>query len=82
VVLHQLEVKFLGYIIYGSGVCMDFHKVQTIVDWATLASIRDVQYFLGFLNFYLAIHYTLFHDSDPSYSNDLGGSTFFQGKWN
>ncbi len=78
---HQLEVKFLGYIIYGSGVCMDFHKVQTIVDWATLASIRDVQYFLGFLNFYFAIHYTLFHNSDPSYSNDLGGSTFFQGKW-
>jgi hypothetical protein len=77
---HQLEVKFLGYIIYGSGVCKEFHNIQTIVDWATLASIQDVQYFLGFLNFYLAIHYTLFHDSDPSYSNDLGGSTFFQGK--
>jgi hypothetical protein len=36
---HQSEVKFLGYIIFGSGVCIDPHKVQTIVDRATLASI-------------------------------------------
>jgi hypothetical protein len=36
---HQSEMKFLGYIIFGNGVCMDLHKVQTIVDWATLASI-------------------------------------------
>jgi hypothetical protein len=31
---------------------MDFHKVQTIIDWATLASIQDVQCFTGFANFY------------------------------
>jgi hypothetical protein len=33
---HQTEVEFFNYIIFGDGVHMDFHKVQTIVDWATL----------------------------------------------
>ncbi len=32
---HQFEVELSGYIIFGDGICMDFHKVQTIVDWAT-----------------------------------------------
>jgi hypothetical protein len=27
---------------FGDGIRMDPHKVQTIVDWATLASIQDV----------------------------------------
>jgi hypothetical protein len=29
---HQSKVKFLGYIIFGDGICMDPCKVQTIVD--------------------------------------------------
>jgi len=32
---HQFEMKLSGYIIFGDGICMDSHKVQTIVDWAT-----------------------------------------------
>jgi hypothetical protein len=32
---HRSKVEFLGYNIYRDGVCMDFHKVQTIVDWVT-----------------------------------------------
>ncbi len=48
----QTEVEFLGYIISGNGIHMDLHKVQTIVDWATLTFVRDVQCFLGFANFY------------------------------
>ncbi len=42
----------MGYIIFGDGICMDFHKVQTIVDWATPTSIWDVQCFFEFTNFY------------------------------
>ncbi len=49
---HQSKVEFFGYIIFGDGICMDLHKVQTIVDWATLAFIQDVQCFFGFANFY------------------------------
>ncbi len=29
---HQFEVEFLGYIISRDDICMDLHKVQTIVD--------------------------------------------------
>jgi hypothetical protein len=29
---HQSEVEFLGYIIFGDGVCMDPCKVQIIMD--------------------------------------------------
>jgi hypothetical protein len=49
---HQSKVEFLGYIISGDGVHMDLHKVQTIMNWATPAFVRDVQCFLGFANFY------------------------------
>ncbi len=50
---HQFEVEFLGYIISRDGFHMDLHKVQTIVDWATLNFVHDVQCFLVFTNFYL-----------------------------
>jgi hypothetical protein len=36
---HQFEVEFLGYIISKYDICMDPHKVQTIVDWAIPASV-------------------------------------------
>ena len=31
---------------------MDPTKVQTVLEWHTPSSVRDVQYFLGFANFY------------------------------
>ncbi len=74
---HQFEVEFLSYIISRNGIHMDPRKVQTIVDWATPASIQDVQCFLWFANFY----YTLFHNRDPSHSSNSKGSTFFLGSW-
>jgi hypothetical protein len=49
---HESEMVFLGYIIFGDGIHMDPHKVQSIVDWVILASIQDVQCFLKFINFY------------------------------
>jgi hypothetical protein len=48
----QSKVEYLGYVIFGDGICMDSHKVQTIIDWATLAYVRDAQCFFGFANFY------------------------------
>jgi hypothetical protein len=58
---HQSKVEFLGYIIFGDGVCMDPCKVQTIMNWAILASIRDAQCFLGFVNSYqrFIAHYSM-----------------------
>jgi transposase InsO family protein len=48
----QNQVEFLGYIVSSSGISMDPTKVQTILDWKTPQSVRDVQCFLGFANFY------------------------------
>jgi hypothetical protein len=58
---HKSKVEFLGSIIFGDGVCMDPCKVQTIMNWAILASIRDAQCFLGFVNSYqrFIAHYSM-----------------------
>jgi transposase InsO family protein len=45
-------VEWLGFVISPTGVSMDAAKVRTVLDWATPTSVKDVQRFLGFANFY------------------------------
>ena len=49
---HQSDVEILGYIIYDGGFSMDPKKVHAIVEWVKPSSVRDVQCFLGFADFY------------------------------
>ena len=49
---HQDKVEFLGFVISKDGLQMDNNKVQTIRDWPVPRRIKDVQSFLGFVNFY------------------------------
>jgi len=49
---HQCQVEFLGFVLSPEGVQMDTKKVQTIQDWPTPQCVKDVQTFLGFMNFY------------------------------
>jgi hypothetical protein len=46
------QVEFLGYVVSHEGISMDPFKIQTVLDWQTPCSLRDVQCFLGFANFY------------------------------
>ncbi len=49
---HQSSVKFLGYHIDQYGIKMDEGKVTAIQNWPIPTSIKELQCFLGFANFY------------------------------
>jgi len=49
---HQRQVEFLGFVLSLEGIKMDMKKVQTIQDWPIPRHVKDVQAFLGFVNFY------------------------------
>ncbi|KAK3509845.1 hypothetical protein QTP70_014799 [Hemibagrus guttatus] len=49
---HQSSVHFLGYIIDRSGIRMDERKVAAVWDWPPPTTIKELQQFLGFANFY------------------------------
>lgn len=49
---HQPSVEYLGYIVGASGISMDESKVTSILEWPKPTSVKGVQSFLGFANFY------------------------------
>lgn len=49
---HTTEVLFLGFIIKPGQVQMDPKKVQAVLDWPAPTSVKEVQRFIGFANFY------------------------------
>ncbi|KAK3520041.1 hypothetical protein QTP70_011913 [Hemibagrus guttatus] len=49
---HVTQVQFLGFIIKPGQIKMDPQKVQAVVDWPSPSSVKEVQRFLGFANFY------------------------------
>jgi hypothetical protein len=49
---HVKEVEYLGVIIRGGKVKMDPIKVKGITKWLTPNTVKEIQSFLGFCNFY------------------------------
>jgi len=49
---HLTTTSFLGYIISQEGVAMDDQKVRAVVDWPQPHTLKELQHFLGFANFY------------------------------
>ncbi|KAL0165899.1 hypothetical protein M9458_037743, partial [Cirrhinus mrigala] len=49
---HQDRVQFLGYYISPEGIEMDPKKVAAVQDWPTPTTVKELQRFLGFANFY------------------------------
>lgn len=49
---HKQEVKFLGYIVSREGLKMDQKKIEAITSWPKPTTVKEVQSFLGFANFY------------------------------
>jgi hypothetical protein len=46
------ETKYLGLIVSSNGIKMDPKKVAAIKDWKTPKTLKELQSFLGFANFY------------------------------
>ncbi|KAK3548960.1 hypothetical protein QTP70_021657 [Hemibagrus guttatus] len=49
---HRTTATFLGYVISQRGVEMDMVKVRAVTDWPAPTTVRELQRFLGFVNFY------------------------------
>ncbi|XP_053548908.1 uncharacterized protein LOC128640454, partial [Bombina bombina] len=83
---HQKSIPFLGYVISESGFEMDPNKLSSILDWPRPDSLKALQWFLGFANYYRKfIKGEYIQDSlargfiRPS-SSPLGAGFFFVGK--
>lgn len=48
----QPEVEYLGFFINAQGIKMSPKKLSTILDWPVPTTIKGLQSFLGFANFY------------------------------
>ncbi|QRW21225.1 Retrotransposable element Tf2 protein [Rhizoctonia solani] len=49
---HVKKIDYLGFIISESGIEVDQSKVTDAMDWSTPKNVKNVQEFLGFVNFY------------------------------
>ncbi len=49
---HKSTIHFLGYIVTPAGVQMDQRKVEVVRNWPQPTTIKEMQRFLGFANFY------------------------------
>ena len=49
---HKDKVRFLGYVVSAQGVRMEEERIDAVKNWPEPKSVRDIQGFLGFANFY------------------------------
>lgn len=49
---HVHKTSFLGYIVSHNGVEMDQSKIQAVTEWPLPKTVKELQRFLGFANFY------------------------------
>ena len=49
---HTTSTSWLGFVITPEGVTMETGKVSAILGWPNPKSVKDIQSFLGFANFY------------------------------
>ena len=49
---HQDEVCFLEYVVLSKRISIKVKKIEVVKDWPELKSVRNIQVFLSFANFY------------------------------
>ncbi|MBW0571410.1 hypothetical protein O181_111125 [Austropuccinia psidii MF-1] len=66
---HVSSVEYLGYVVSSKGLKMDQAKVQQILNWPPPRTLKALQSFLGFANFY--------HHFIKNYSKEMSALTSF-----
>jgi hypothetical protein len=49
---HCDSIEYLGFIVSPAGISMDPSKIEVILSWPALKTVKETQSFLGFANFY------------------------------
>ncbi|KAJ1114308.1 hypothetical protein NDU88_002547 [Pleurodeles waltl] len=62
---HVRKVEFLGVDLSPEGFCMSTRKIQAVQEWPVPTSVRDVQCFLGFSNYYRRFIFHFSHIVSP-----------------
>lgn len=47
-----IEVDFIDFIISTADIAMNLSRINTVTDWPEPESIKNIQVFLRFINFY------------------------------
>ena len=50
--LTNAPTTFLGYIVFLQGICIEDERIKAVEQWPEPKSVRDIQVFLEFANFY------------------------------
>src|SRR5258705_7676344 len=64
----QKEVEYLRLVILKDHVAMDLTKVCGVTEWPTPMKVKEVQSFLGFVNFYWKFIHDFSHIAHPFYT--------------
>ena len=64
----QKEVKYLGLVILKDHMAMDLTKVRGVMEWLTPMKVKEVQSFLGFVNFYWKFIHDFSNIAHPLYA--------------
>ncbi len=61
----QTKVKYLGHVVSGDGICPDPTKIDTVKNWPTPRSVKEVQSFVGLASYYRKFIKDFAHTAAP-----------------
>ena len=74
----RTSIEYLGVVVSHNSVKMDPAKVAGVLEWPTPSSKKEVQSFLGFINFYRRFIEDFSHITRPLFNLTKADSAF---KW-
>jgi hypothetical protein len=60
-VFAQRQLRYLGHVISEHGVAADLAKVEAVLNWPPLVSLKELQSFLGLASYYRLFVWTNSH---------------------